>query len=320
MSCSCGCNCKCSHGCDPLPCHNCCTTTSTTSTTTIPCIGELCDELYDCQCVKYKGPDLTCYGIEDGTTLCDIIKIITDELCKSPIPPPPPILDCRFGNLTATVVPPAAVCFTQDTEDTRPYVSTVFFSEPDLYNGKPWFKPLISGGQIKSVYWSNTLNAWVASVSDASSGPDPDNDTIVQILDNNDNDLPISDSVNQWSPYGIDGLSCGSSITGIICETKLGNCLTTTTTIQSTTTIAPTTVAPTTIAPVDTTTLNEPCLCFFLQNISAVNQSKPITTCPQDGVPVTGPTVIPNQSVFVIMKQSEVNLLDTQIWLVGQCG
>lgn len=102
MSCNCGCNSGC--GCDPNPCHKPCTTTSTTSTTTIPCIGEQCDELYDCECVRYIGEDLLCYGIKNGTTLCEIIQIINDEICKLGPVATTTLRDCRFGTLTATIL------------------------------------------------------------------------------------------------------------------------------------------------------------------------------------------------------------------------
>lgn len=118
MSCNCGCNSGC--GCDPNPCHKPCTTTSTTSTTTIPCIGEQCDELYDCECVRYRGKDLLCYGIKDGTTLCEIIRIINDEVCK--LQPSTGgggggvvQLDCRFGTLTATILTTTTTIFSTTT-------------------------------------------------------------------------------------------------------------------------------------------------------------------------------------------------------------
>ena len=47
-----GCNCGCDYdcGCNTVP-STCCTTCSPIiTTTTIPCIGEPCDELYNCEC------------------------------------------------------------------------------------------------------------------------------------------------------------------------------------------------------------------------------------------------------------------------------
>jgi hypothetical protein len=51
-----------------------------------PCIGEKCDEIYDCACIIYNGPDLQCYGIKHGDTLCKILQIAASNLpsCVAP--------------------------------------------------------------------------------------------------------------------------------------------------------------------------------------------------------------------------------------------
>lgn len=86
---SCGCSCSC--GDDPCGCQNivCPECTTTTSTTTIPCDGEKCDELYDCACIIYNGPDLVCYGIYNGDNLCKILQIAASNLPSCTITPPP---------------------------------------------------------------------------------------------------------------------------------------------------------------------------------------------------------------------------------------
>jgi len=132
--CNCGCNYDC--GCNTVP-STCCTTSSTTTTTTIPCIGEHCDEIYNCECVVYNGPDLTCYGILNGTGLCDILEIIISHLPG-----------CA----------PVDICFTIAVELlggssclTQPSVA--------LWNGKVYYQPLVGDDcstTLGYVYWSGT--------------------------------------------------------------------------------------------------------------------------------------------------------------------
>ena len=84
----CGCSCSC--GDDPCSCQEIvcpqCTTTSTT--TAAPCVGEKCDELYDCACIIYNGPDLQCYGIYHGDNLCKILQIAAANLPGICVTPP----------------------------------------------------------------------------------------------------------------------------------------------------------------------------------------------------------------------------------------
>jgi len=55
----------------------------------VPCIGEKCDELYNCDCIIYNGPDLLCYGIYHGDNLCRILEIAASNLPSCTITPPP---------------------------------------------------------------------------------------------------------------------------------------------------------------------------------------------------------------------------------------
>lgn len=57
------------------------TTSSTTTTTTI-CPGEDCAVTYLSDDFVYRGPTLTCFGIEDCTPLTEILYIIADNLCN----------------------------------------------------------------------------------------------------------------------------------------------------------------------------------------------------------------------------------------------
>jgi uncharacterized protein (TIGR02145 family) len=97
------------------------------------------------------------------------------------------------------------------------------------------------------------LNAWVASTSSLSpTNPDV---AIVQILDNNNNSLPISDSTYQWQSV-ISGFNCGDGVTGVICSSVLGDCPTPTPTRTQTSTPTRTpTITPTnTLTPTRTQT------------------------------------------------------------------
>ena len=72
---SCGCAGNCSDDpcdCQSQPCPQC---AAVVTTTMPPCIGEKCDELYDCKCIIYNGPDLACYGIYNGDNLCKVLEV-----------------------------------------------------------------------------------------------------------------------------------------------------------------------------------------------------------------------------------------------------
>lgn len=77
---SCGCSGNCSDDpcdCQSQPCLEC---AAVVTTTTVPCIGEKCDEIYDCKCIIYNGPDLACYGVYTGDNLCRILEIAASNL------------------------------------------------------------------------------------------------------------------------------------------------------------------------------------------------------------------------------------------------
>jgi len=79
---SCGCSCNCGDdpcGCQATPCYSCMTTSTTTTTTRNPNC-EPCDELYNCDCIIYNGPDLICYGVHHGDNLCKLLEIAASNL------------------------------------------------------------------------------------------------------------------------------------------------------------------------------------------------------------------------------------------------
>lgn len=80
---SCGCYNQCNCGgidCYSTPCNSCCSTTTSTTTTTTVCTESICEEVYDTDCVVYNGPNLACYGIEDGYTLTQVLDVIINEI------------------------------------------------------------------------------------------------------------------------------------------------------------------------------------------------------------------------------------------------
>lgn len=133
--CNCGCDFDC--GCNTVP-STCCTTMcpTTTTTSTIPCIGEPCDEFYDCECVIYNGPDLSCYGLTNGTSLCDIIELIA-------------------SNVPACF--PTDVCFRISNSG---FTTNNCITEASLalWNGKVYYEPKVSNCSSTAgyVYWSGT--------------------------------------------------------------------------------------------------------------------------------------------------------------------
>ena len=107
---SCGCYNECNCGgidCYSTPCSSCCTTTTTT-TTTVPCTEIICDEVYDSNCVVYNGPNLTCYGIEDGATLTEVLDIIINELTDN----------CTITTTTSTTTTSTTTSTTSTTTTT----------------------------------------------------------------------------------------------------------------------------------------------------------------------------------------------------------
>ena len=92
-NCGCGCNYDC--GCNTVPSSCCSTTNNITTTTTTPCIGEPCDELYNADCVIYKGPNISCYQLNTNDTLTDIIDLIVSNLS-----------DCSDKNICFTITDP----------------------------------------------------------------------------------------------------------------------------------------------------------------------------------------------------------------------
>lgn len=130
--CNCGCNYDC--GCNTVP-STCCTTSSTTTTTTIPCDGEKCDEIYSTNCITYTGPDLTCYGLQTGYSLTDILELIITHLPQ-----------CT----------PVDVCFTIDSTEFG-LTSCLVQPAPALWEGKVYYE-VKSGPEcldtLGYVYWN----------------------------------------------------------------------------------------------------------------------------------------------------------------------
>lgn len=75
---SCGCN----NWMYNLPC--CCPPTpagtTTTSTTTLCPNGEPCEEAYQSDCVIFTGEGNTCYGLQSGMSVTDILQVLINQL------------------------------------------------------------------------------------------------------------------------------------------------------------------------------------------------------------------------------------------------
>ena len=86
----CGCYNPCCSSCYPSNCTTTSTTTSTTTTTTICPDPEVCEEIYNLECVEYTGDNEDCFGIITGdyidstiTTLFTLLQTTT-TLCYRP--------------------------------------------------------------------------------------------------------------------------------------------------------------------------------------------------------------------------------------------
>lgn len=201
----------------------------------LPDLSELCGD-YDAACVIYTGEDIACLGIETGMTFLQVLNIFNDALpgcdCCAPVDcvlsdwgPWGPcecyyadeLLVCGQQTRTRTIVVPASnggtacgaltetrpcviddVCFTFGTDacDTGYEPTQILMSASGLYNDKPYYEIVICEGDIAPVFiWYNTLtNKW--HVTDVLGVTQTNN----QVLDNDDNYLPISNNSTQtWS-------------------------------------------------------------------------------------------------------------------------
>jgi hypothetical protein len=135
-NCGCGCNYDC--GCNTVPSTCCSTTNNITTTTTTPCIGEPCDELYNADCILYKGPNISCYGLNTNDSLSDIIDLIVSN-----------IPDCINTD----------ICFSITSGSvTQSCVLTPF----DYWNNKPYYKIKFNNctNLIGYVYWNPNSSEW----------------------------------------------------------------------------------------------------------------------------------------------------------------
>jgi uncharacterized protein (TIGR02145 family) len=174
----------------------------------------------------YNGAPLSCLDIQTGTVLNDAIKEIDALICQT------------LNNLTTTTTTSSStstttstttiasqeICVAQGYEAVGEglFISTTNLPQPTLFNNKVWYQLIDNGlgNNVGSIYWSIALNAWVASGSLIPNTPDVN---VYQILDNNDNPLPISDSTYQWESFIDPPFSCESG-GGAICSTSLGSC------------------------------------------------------------------------------------------------
>jgi len=208
-NCGCGCNYDC--GCNTVPSSCCSTTNNITTTTTTPCIGEPCDELYNADCILYKGPNISCYGLKTNDSLSDIINIIASNLT-----------DCIDRN----------ICFTINYDGGDITESCLSIASSELWNGKPYYKIQINNctNLIGYVYWNSVSNIWQFSDQLGSIN------TVYAILE-----LPFSLPINPSSWIIVNS-------TYIILSSLSGACAPiTTTSTTTTTTISPTTSTTTTL-------------------------------------------------------------------------
>lgn len=97
---SCGCN----NWMYNLPC--CCPPTpagtTTTSTTTLCPNGEPCEEAYQSDCVIFTGEGNTCYGLQSGMSVTDILQVLINQL--------PPCGSTTTSTTSTTTLNPCAIC------------------------------------------------------------------------------------------------------------------------------------------------------------------------------------------------------------------
>jgi hypothetical protein len=134
-NCGCGCNYDC--GCNTVP-STCSSTTNNIVTTTTHCVGEPCDELYNADCVLYKGVDVLCYGLNKDDSLSDIIDLIVSN-----------IPDCINTDMCFTITSGSV---------TQSCVLKSF----DYWNNEPYYKIKFNNctNLIGYVYWNSTSSKW----------------------------------------------------------------------------------------------------------------------------------------------------------------
>lgn len=206
-NCGCGCNYDC--GCNTVP-STCCSTTNniTTTTTTTPCIGEPCDELYNADCILYKGPNISCYGLNTNDSLSDIIGLIVSNLP-----------DCINTDICFSIISGSV---------TQSCVSTLF----GYWNNKPYYKIKFNNctDLIGYVYWNPSSSKWEFS-NQLGGG------SIIYANLSTVSNLPVSSL--PWTVVN-STYSIKSSLSGFCAPVT-----TTTTSTTTTTTIPPTTTTTT---------------------------------------------------------------------------
>lgn len=124
-----------------------------------------CPEVDDSQQLLYNGPALQCINVQTNQAFNEAIKEIDALICKT-------IDDVKKLN----------VCFTMNGEGFGGF-SCIISPEPNLLNGKPYYKALIDDcvtqweggpGEFYYIWWSNSgtfTNKWVVSpLNNASAG------------------------------------------------------------------------------------------------------------------------------------------------------
>jgi hypothetical protein len=243
-NCGCGCNYDC--GCNTVP-STCSSTTNNIVTTTTHCVGEPCDELYNADCVLYKGPNIPCYGLNVNDTLTDII-------------------DSIVSNFTGCIT--TDVCFTIITDGIRTVQSCLIKASTDYWNGKQYYKIKYNSCSdlIGYVYWNSTDKQWEYS-------PYLGGGSVITSI------LPIQSA----SPLSSTQWINASPATGIISSIS-GFCTPTTTTSTSTTTTSTTTSTTTTSTTTSTTTTST--TTTRPPTTTSTTTTPPPTTTTTTGIPV----------------------------------
>jgi hypothetical protein len=186
-----------------------CKTTTTTTCAPVaekPCIT-VCDDIFFSECIVYDGPDLTCYGINNGDTIKEILNVILEKLNAFDC-------SCTYGaaiiqnvtTTTSTIPPttttttqqPPSLCFSIVGEGWYECVTENKSISPGaIINGKVSYSFNYQGDDF-IIKWSITNNRW--QLFNLSSNPT----VVISYLESNSN-YPIG-------PLDVNNISNPSSL------------------------------------------------------------------------------------------------------------
>ena len=98
--------------------------TTTTTTTTLCPDGEPCEESIDLNCIIYCGPDIPCWGVQNGQTAQQILGLVIEAASGCGIPTTTTTSTTTSTTTTTTTIPPTTTTSTSTSTTTTTVAPT----------------------------------------------------------------------------------------------------------------------------------------------------------------------------------------------------